>query len=84
MESRYATLKILYDLVGEKVHPTRYCCPVSELLVRGGRPWDQLLKHLQGLAAEGLVQLSPTLPQQVSITVEGMEKVSSLSGIHQL
>lgn len=84
MESRYATLKILYDLVEEKVYPTQYRCPVSELLVRGNRPWDQLLDHLQRLSAEGLVQLYPAASVQVSITVEGLDKISTLSGIHLL
>lgn len=84
MESRYATLKTLHDLVREKVHPTQYRCPVGELLVRGNRPWDQLLDHLQHLCGEGLVHLYPSATLQVSITGEGVEKITTLSGIHQL
>lgn len=84
MESRYRTLKTLFDQVHGKVQPTQYRCPVSEILVRGDQPWDQLLEHLQRLAEEGLVTLYPAGSLQVSITGSGMEKVGSLNGIHQL
>jgi predicted transcriptional regulator len=73
METRYATLKTVFDLVKEEVSPTHYPCALNQVLVRQNQPWDVLLKHLQLLAAEELVQLRQVGTLQISITDKGIQ-----------
>lgn len=73
METRYATLQTIFDLVKEEVSPTQYPCALNQVLVRQNHPWDVLLSHLQLLAAEELVQLRQLGTLQISITDKGME-----------
>lgn len=84
MESRYSTLKTIFDLVIDKVHPTKYRCPIGEVLVHGELSWDRLVVQLDQLALEELVGLRQADSLQVSITEKGIEKVRSLGLIHQL
>lgn len=84
MESRYSTLKKVFDLVIDKVHPTKYRCPISEVLVHGELPWDRLVVQLDQLSSEELVELHHAGSLQVSITEKGIEKIRSLGLIHQL
>lgn len=74
METRYATLKTVFDLVKEEVSPTHYPCAINQVLVRQNQPWDVLLNHLQLLADEDLVQLRQIGTLQISITDKGIKK----------
>lgn len=78
METRYATLKTVFDLVKEERSPTTYPCALNQVLVRQNQPWDVLLHHLQRLADEELVQLKQIGTLQISITNKGIEKAEQL------
>ena len=78
MESRYAVLKTLFDLVKEEVSPTHYPCALNQVLVRQNQPWDKLLNELHLLADEDLVQLKQIGTLQISITDKGVQKVGTL------
>jgi hypothetical protein len=78
METRYATLKTVFDLVKEERSPTTYTCALNQVLVRQNEPWDVLLNHLQLLADEELVQLKQIGTLQISITNKGLEKAAQL------
>jgi hypothetical protein len=78
METRYTTLKTVFDLVKEEASPTNYPCAINQVLVRQSQPWDVLLDHLQLLADEELVELKQIGTLQVSITNKGMEKAGQL------
>jgi hypothetical protein len=73
METQYATLQTVFDLVKEEVSPTQYPCALNQVLVRQNQPWDVLLSHLQLLAAEELVQLRQVGTLQISITDKGIQ-----------
>lgn len=76
METRYATLKTVFDLGKEEVSPSSY--PFNQVLVRQNQPWDVLLNHLQLLADEELVELKQLGTLQISITNKGREKAAQL------
>lgn len=76
METRYATLKTVFDLVKEERSPTNYPCAINQVLVRQNQPWDILLNNLQLLADEELVQLKQVGTLQISITTKGFEKAA--------
>ena len=78
METRYATLKAVFDLVKEERSPTNYPCALNQVLVRQDQPWDVLLTNLQLLADEELVQLKQVGTLQISITNKGLEKAVQL------
>jgi hypothetical protein len=78
METRYTTLKTVFDLVKEERSPTTYSCALNQVLVRQDQPWDVLLNNLQLLADEELVQLKQIGTLQISITSKGMEKATEL------
>jgi len=78
METRYATLKTVFELVKEEVSPTHYPCALNQVLVRQNEPWDVLLNHLQLLAAEELVQLRQVGTLQISITDKGIQVAEQL------
>ena len=78
METRYTTLKTVFDLVKEERSPTTYPCALNQVLVRQNQPWDVLLNHLQRLADEELVQLKQVGTLQISITNKGIEKAEQL------
>lgn len=78
METRYATLKTVFDLVKEERSPTNYPCALNQVLVRQDQPWDVLLANLQLLADEELVQLRQAGTLQISITNKGLEKAAQL------
>jgi len=73
METQYATLQTVFDLVKEEVSPTQYPCALNQVLVRQNQPWDVLLSHLQLLAAEELVQLRLVGTLLISITDKGIQ-----------
>ena len=78
METRYATLKTVFDLVKEERSPTTYPCALNQVLVRGDQPWDVLLNNLQLLADEKLVELRQAGTLQISLTSKGLEKAEQL------
>jgi hypothetical protein len=78
METRYATLKTVFDLVKEERSPTAYPCALNQVLVRQDQPWDVLLNNLQRLADEDLVQLRQVGTLQISITTKGIKKAEQL------
>lgn len=78
METRYATLKTVFDLVKEERSPTNYPCALNQVLVRQDQPWDVLLNNLQLLADEELVRLRQADTLQISITNKGLEKAAQL------
>jgi hypothetical protein len=74
---KYSTLKVLYLLVQDCIHPTQFACKPAEIITHHSIPWDTILVHLTELASEGLVIF--TIPSVITITQAGLDKINELN-----
>jgi predicted transcriptional regulator len=78
MNNRYKTLEILYSIVQDTPSPTRYTCKPNQIILRQTLPWDNIIEHLQQLAAEQLVSFKQMgVDSTVTLTEEGLAFIQS-------
>lgn len=83
MDKRYVTLQTLYEIVKDEPHPEHYLCTPREMILHATFCWELIHKHLDLLAAEGLVTIlhQPETPY-FHITARGITKAMTLSDQH--
>ena len=81
MENKLLTLHTIYDLVKDNPHPTTSLLQSNELILRQNFPWDEVVKHLNELQAEGLVIMKQLSVAAISITDKGLQYMLELKSV---
>lgn len=77
MESKHQTLQTIFELVKNDPEPTKTIVEPSQIILRQHTPWDEIVKHLDKLQAEGLIIIKPLLSiSAISITDKGFQQAS--------
>ncbi|HYM93856.1 MAG TPA: hypothetical protein VET23_06940 [Chitinophagaceae bacterium] len=76
MEPRYATLKTIYEIVKHESKPATYNCTPRQIILRQMHPWENIMQHLEHLAAEELIIIQKP-GTTIRITEKGMELAKS-------
>lgn len=76
MESRYATLKTVYEIVKNEANPALYACFPNQIIIHQSQPWDTIMEQLYVLADEGFLTIQQP-GTTICITTKGMEKAMS-------
>lgn len=76
MESKYVTLKAIYEIVMNEASPFTYACFPNEIIIRQTQPWDIIIKQLDELATEELITIQQP-GTTIYITAKGMEKATA-------
>ncbi|HRX95236.1 MAG TPA: hypothetical protein P5158_14000 [Chitinophagaceae bacterium] len=63
MKNRYFTLQTIYELVKNDAHPTTSVIYPNEIIVRQSYPWDEIVKYLNELKAENLIEILQHSPR---------------------
>ena len=79
MQPHYRTLLIIYDIVKSDPQPTSYLCRPRELILRQMTDWSIIQDHLAILKNEELIVTKQLDTMVISITPQGIEKITSFS-----
>lgn len=77
MESKFAVLGGIYDLVRENPSPTKTIVTTNELILHMTLPWDEIVACLKELYNEGYLLLQQLSVTVISITDKGIEMAAS-------
>ena len=77
MEARYKTLQTIYSITKDDPQPETYKCRPREIILRQFQDWSVILQHLRLLEEEGYVITSQEDTLVISITIAGIEKITS-------
>ncbi len=77
MENRYQTLQTIYELVKNDAHPTSSVLYPNEIIVRQNFPWDEIVKYLDELKSENLINILQHSPAVIFITEQGFQYIRS-------
>ena len=73
MKNRYFTLQTIYELVKNDEHPTASVIYPNEIIVRQSYPWDEIVKYLNELKAENLIEILQHSPAIINLTEAGLQ-----------
>ncbi|HPG11415.1 MAG TPA: hypothetical protein PLU37_07795 [Chitinophagaceae bacterium] len=73
MKNRYFTLQTIYELVKNDAHPTTSVIYPNEIIVRQSYPWDEIVKYLNELKAENLIEILQHSPAIINLTEAGLQ-----------
>ncbi len=76
MDSRFATLKTVYDIVKNEANPSLYACFPNQIIIHQSQPWDTIMQQLYSLADEGFITIQQP-GTTICITNKGLDKVLS-------
>lgn len=79
MDSRYTTLQTLSRIAKEQPNHIQYLTNPRELILHSTFDWDLIHSHLTTLEKEGFVKITQADTLLFSITIAGMEMLSTLS-----
>lgn len=77
MENKYQTLQTIYELVKNDAHPTSSVLYPNEIIVRQNFPWDEIVKYLDELKSENLINILQHSPAVIFITEQGFQYIRS-------
>ncbi|MEO6732643.1 MAG: hypothetical protein ABIN01_15590 [Ferruginibacter sp.] len=77
MESQYKTLQTIFNISQQDPQPVTYQCRPREIILRQFQDWSVIQQHLLLLEDEGLVITRQLDTLIITITVAGIEKMSS-------
>ena len=77
METQYKTLQTIYSITNQDPQPITYQCRPREIILRQFQDWSVIQEHLQLLEKEGLVVTTQKDTLIITITAEGIKKLSS-------
>lgn len=77
MESQYKTLQTIYNISQQDPQPATYQCRPREIILRQFQDWHVIQQHLLMLEEEGLVVTRQLDTLVITITVAGIERMSS-------
>lgn len=77
MKKRYQTLQTIYDLVKNDAHPTSTVLYPNEIIVRQNFGWDEIVKYLDELKSEHLIDILEHSPAVIFITDEGLQYIAT-------
>jgi hypothetical protein len=81
MESKFATLKTIYEIVMNEANPLTYACFPNQIIIHQTQPWDIIIKQLVELAAEELITIQQP-GTTICITAKGIEKAAACMIVH--
>ncbi|MGN6194692.1 MAG: hypothetical protein ACTHOB_07115 [Ginsengibacter sp.] len=73
MESKFVTLRAVYEIVKGASDPTKTLLSINELILRQPLAWDEVVQHLRDLDMEGYILLQQLSVAVISITGKGIE-----------
>lgn len=79
MESRYTTLQTLSRIAKEQPNQIQYLTNPRELILHSTFDWELIHIHLTTLEKEGFVKITQADTLLFSITVAGMEMLSTMT-----
>ena len=79
MQPHYRTLLVIYEIVKSDPQPTTYLCRPRELILRQMTDWSIVQDHLSLLKSEELITTKQLDTMVISITPQGIEKITSFS-----
>jgi len=79
MQPHYRTLFVIYEIVKNDPQPTSYLCRPRELILRQMTDWSIIQDHLSLLKNEELIITKQLDTLVISITAQGIEKISSFT-----
>ena len=77
MENKYNTLQTIFELVKNDPHPTSSVIHPNEIIVRQQYPWDDIIKYLNELKSEKLIDILLHSPAVIFITDAGLQYILS-------
>ena len=77
METRYRTLQTIYTITHQDPQPVTYQCRPREIILRQFQDWNIIQQHIKLLEEEGLVVTKQKDTLIITITVAGIEKITS-------
>jgi predicted transcriptional regulator len=77
MQPHYRTLLVIYEIVKNDPQPTTYLCRPRELILRQMTDWSIIQDHLSVLKSEELITTKQMDTMVISITLRGIEKITS-------
>jgi hypothetical protein len=78
MNSRYQTLRTIYDITATDPQPTTYLCKPREIILRQLSDWDLIKINIAELEKEELVITKQLDTLVISITAAGIEKIRTM------
>jgi predicted transcriptional regulator len=81
MGNKLQTLQIIYNMVKNDIKPSMSNILPNEIIAQQHLPWDEIVRHLNELQAEGYINMKPVSPAIFSITDKGFLYASSLNTI---
>ncbi|MES1222630.1 MAG: hypothetical protein ABUT20_44455 [Bacteroidota bacterium] len=79
MQPHYRTLLVIYDIVKNDPQPTSYQCRPRELILRQMSDWSIIQDHISILKSEELITTKQLDTMVISITPQGIEKITSFT-----
>ena len=77
MKSHYKTLETIYNIAHQDPNPITYLCRPREIILRQFQDWSIIQQHLELLEQEGMVITKQMDTLIISITLSGIQKVTS-------